>query len=361
MSCLASVTLPVVRAMRPTRYVLLLVALPMLLAFACNETGNEAQPGPATERLAATSIPKPAPQTLLLSGFVLDQSLEISLDGSDEGQIVVISHTTTQAFFCGEQAPATPMEKTGIVCEDVTPALAPAKEQCSTSPLEEMEPSACIYRLEIFDYDPTSGWVSSYVGGMHRAGIQSGMEARTFRADGNREALVLSAGYCTGIGSGCGDVHEVLTMQDGQVIVVYGAWKAQLTLEQDFATFDNPALFRSDPLCCPSGRRIETVGWQAATGDLAVIESQLLVCTEGVLAYDPGVGFPQGIIQLACEAGHPGSAYLFISDTVVEPATVGGFENLREGDRIRVEYATDCEEGTLYCELVATKITRLGP
>ena len=347
--------------MRPTRYALLPIVLLMLLAFACNGGGNEAQPVPTTEQPTATSVLGPEPQTLLPSGFVLDQALEVSLDGSDVGQFMVISHTIRQAFFCGEHALATSVEKTGILCEDVTPALPPAKEQCSTSPLDEMDPSACIYRVEIFDYDPASGWVSSYAGGMHRAGIQLGMEARTFRVDGNREVLVLSAGYCTGIGSGCGDVHEVLTMQNSEVIVVYSAWKAQLTLERDSATFDNPALFRSDPFCCPSGRRIETVGLRAATGELAVIESRLLVCAEGVLAYDPGVGFPQDIIQLACETGHPGSAYLISSETVVEPTTVGGFEMLREGDRIRVEYVTDCEEGTFYCELVATKIIRLGP
>jgi hypothetical protein len=61
-------------------------------------------------------------------------------------------------------------------------------------------------------------------------------------------------------------------------------------------------------------------------------------------------------VVLSCDP-HPGSVYRATPDTVVEPG-VGGVEGLNEGDRLRVEYSEECEEG---CALIATRITVVTP
>jgi hypothetical protein len=181
----------------------------------------------------------------------------------------------------------------------------------------------------------------------------------------DRQALVLSFHYCVGVGSGCGDLHEVLAMRNGAIEVVYGAWKAQLTLGLTSATFRNPAYFGADPFCCPSGWQVETLSLDPGTGDLGVIRSELVVCTDGTLTLQ---ALGTDVIALTCgpEAAIPGSTYRTTEETAVLPATIGGLSGLRDGDRVIVEYSVQqCSDGDIYCwspsALVATKITVRDP
>ena len=314
---------------------------------------------PAAQRTltASPQVSKPDPQALLRPGFVLDQSVEVSLDGSAAGQIVVISHTTEPA----------------LRTKDPSAASVPPKGQCTSDPIQEGGSSACLFQAEVFVLDAASGWTSVFVTpdyasrlaaseksiGGHRGGIQGLGEDATFPLGDGREAFILDIGYCTGAGSGCGSYHEVLTMRDGEVKVSYRAWKATFEVEGTSATFSIPAEFRDEALCCPSGRRIETLALDTSTGELGVIESRLLVCSEGTLAQRPAEAYPVNSIALSCEGQYPRSAYRATSETAFEPAGVGGLDGLAAGDRVRVAYREDCE-ADLGCALVATKVTVLG-
>ncbi len=267
---------------------LALAATLFVLVSACNGGGGAeptptpspavAQPSPTPEPTPeptpTTAVEKPDPQTLLEPGYVLDDSLEVSLDSSELGQIVVISHTVRAIAESG----------------DPTATTVPPSEGCPTDPFLDFDPSACVFRAEVFTYDLASGWISRYVtpelpepteerekGDVlgHRAGIQSLPEAASFKLEDDREALVLTFHYCTGVGSGCGSLHEVLTMKDGEVEVVHSTFQAGLQLGPTTATFNEPEYAVDDPLCCPSARRIRTIGLDPNTGEVGVIDVQI--------------------------------------------------------------------------------------
>ncbi len=324
-------------------------------------------PSPTDEPVATSPestepVQRPAASSLLPPGYVLDEALDVSLDGSEAGQIVVMSHTVRRVAETGDPAAAT----------------IPGKGGCSTDlSLDEMDPSACIFRAEVFGYDAVSGWSSRFVTpelpdpeperekGValgHRGGIQSPTEATSFKIEDGRDVLVLTFHYCTGIGSGCGSIYEVVSMPGDEVKSVYSAWKAGVTVEANSVTFDNPVIFRRDAFCCPSGRQIDTLALDPATGELGVIESRLEVCTEGVLAHNPGEIFPENLLGLSCDT-EPGVLFEITAETVVEP--MGGVDSLRQGQEVRVEYnITDCSPGGADCfgeSLTATKITLLNP
>ena len=353
------------------RYVILLVPLLALFALACNG-GGEAQPTATAEpdatatatTLAPSPTPavqRPDPTSLLSPGYVLDQALEVSLDGSEVGQIVILSHTIREVLATGDPASAS----------------VPAREDCPTLPQQEFDPGTCVFRAEVFAYDPGATWARKFLSPEppprsgqteknvfygHRGGIQGMSDARTFALETRGEALVLTFSYCTGVGSGCGDYHEVVSMQHGEFEIAYSAWKAQLTIRPMSAIFDNPAYFNDEPFCCPGGRYLDTLGLDSATAEVAVIESQLLLCTEG--SYVP-IDFPPGRLAVSCDTGVPGTTYQISDETVFEPASLDGLQGLREGDRIRLEYVIDqCPEDVIGCfgqSLVATKVTALNP
>ncbi|MCH8346031.1 MAG: hypothetical protein IIC87_03760 [Chloroflexi bacterium] len=268
---------------------LALAATLFVLVSACNGGVDEpqstpsltaAQPSPTPEPTPeptvepTPTVEKPDPQTLVPAGYVLDQVLEASLDGSELGQIVVISHTVRAIAESG----------------DPTATTVPPSEGCPTDPFLDFDPSACVFRAEVFTYDLASGWISRYVtpelpepteerekGDVlgYRAGIQSLPEATSFKLEDDREALVLTFHYCTGVSSGCGSLHEVLTMKDGEVEVVHSTFQAGLQLGPTTATFNEPEYAVDDPLCCPSARRIRTIGLDPNTGEVGVIDVQI--------------------------------------------------------------------------------------
>ena len=353
------------------RCVIVLVSLFALPALACNG-GGEAQPT-ATAELEATAtattlspsptpaVQRPDPASLLSPGYVLDQALEISLDGSEVGQIAILSHTVREVLASGDPASAS----------------VPAREDCPTLPEQEFDPGACVFRAEVFAYDSGSAWTRKFlspepppnsgqtengVSYGHRGGIQGMSDAQTFALDTRGQALVLTFSYCTGIGSGCGDYHEVVSLHRGEFEIAYRAWKAHLTLRPMTAIFDNPAYFSDDPFIGPSGRYLDTLGLDSATMEVAVIESQLLLCTEG--SYVP-IDFPPGRLAVRCDTGVLYTTYQISDETVFEPAGLDGLQGLREGDRVRLEYVIDqCPEDVIGCfgqSLAATKVTALNP
>ena len=357
--------------------VLVLAMLVALLAAACGGGGSaQSTPRPVVSLATstappptATATPEPAvehpdPGSLLLPGYVLDQSLEISLDGADPSQLVVISHTTRQVYLCSDQAFATFGKSPGVDCEDPPPVVAPEGD-CPTSIGLEYDASACVYRVEIFAYDAASGWTSRPITGAQFSntegtGIQLGIEMRSFSLDAYREAVILTSDACTGVGSGCGVSHVVLAMNDGSVEAVYFAGRGQVDVGDTSATFLYPVYLGDVPLCCPNGRQRDVVGLDPGTGEVAVIESELLVCTEGTLRRFESLPNSVGV---ACdaEAPVPGSTFAIADTTVVEPATLGGVDALRDGDRVTIEYRVEeCPQGQS-CgwsrQLVATKIT----
>ncbi len=360
------------------RYIILLVPLLALLALACGgsdaPTAPTSAPATPTDVLEATATPEPAvespdPESLLLPGYVLDQSLEVSLDGADPGQLVVISHTTRQVFLCSDQAPAILAKKPGVDCENSPPVAVAPEGECPTNVGLDNDPSACVYRVEIFAYEAASGWTSRPIAGAdfsrtEGTGIQLGIEVSSFSVDADREALILAPEACTGVGSGCGVRHVVLTMKDGRIEAVYFAWKAQLDIGDTSATFMFPVYFGGVPLCCPDAGQRDTVGLDPGTDEVAVIESELLVCTEGTLSRPESL--PNSvIITCVAEAFPPGTSFAIAETTVVEPATLGGVDALRDGDRITIEYRIEeCPQGQS-CgwtrQLVATKITVVNP
>lgn len=353
--------------MYPVRYLLLATtSVFVFITVACGGGGGpEATPSPAVARRSPTPspspspIPKPDPQTLLQPGYVLDQALEVNLDGSGTGQIAVISHTNNQFYYCSSSPAPTPTPKS-FNCDAPAIPVAP-KQGCPTDPMLEVDPSACVFRFEIFSHDPASGWTSKYATGKHRGGIEGGMELSTFTVDDQRKAIVLSAGYCTGVGSGCGLVHEVLTMVAGEVKLVGGGWQALVNVEATRVSISNPAYFGDDPFCCPSARRSATIALDPMTGELGVIATELVACKEGELVGLPEP--PRNTVQLR------GCGSFEVTDqTVVEPASIGGIQGLRVGETVRIEYGVgQCpDDGIPYnCSwgevLAATKITVLNP
>ena len=91
------------------RYVILVVPLLAILAPACGGGGAPttltATPAPTVTAIPESAVESPEADSLLLPGYVLDQSLEVSLDGADPGQLVVISHTTRQVFSAATKRP----------------------------------------------------------------------------------------------------------------------------------------------------------------------------------------------------------------------------------------------------------------
>ncbi len=257
----------------------LLLVLPFLIALltACGGGGEDestpshsptvAQPSPTpqpttepTPTLTAVPTPaveKPDPQTLVPAGYVLDQSLEVSLDGSQPSHIVVFSHTVAK-------------DKTG------QPAAATVPDQCPDNDVLLGSPSPCAFRVEIFAYDPASMWTSIFLEeDDNAAGLQQGVQAHAFNAGtGDRQALVLTSVNCAA--DSCPfERHLVLTMKDGDVTKVYDAFKAGLQLGPTTATFNEPEYAVDDPLCCPSARRITTIGLDPNTGEVGVIDVQI--------------------------------------------------------------------------------------
>jgi len=334
---------------------------------ALTATASPAAEAPTrTPRRTATSSPtpeveRPVPESLLQPGYLLDQALEVNLDGSEIGQIVVVSHTTYQVLLCSGQAlnektgEPLPIPQSG--CEELI-ATVPAKEDCSQNP--NLDPAACWFRADVFAYDNSAGWTSVLVSRNHRGGVQDIGEAQTFRLDDGREAMVLAFHYCTGTGSGCGNYYEVIAKQGEKIAVAYTAWKALFRLDGTSVVFDNPAIFRDDAFCCPSGRDIDTLALDPATGKLGVIKSELLVCTEGNLTREPA-GPNTFAISCGQESPVPGSIYRISNQTTVEPAAIGGLPGLRDGDPVRVDHGTECEGETSFCTLTAIKITVLSP
>ncbi|MCH8813756.1 MAG: hypothetical protein IH957_01480 [Chloroflexi bacterium] len=342
---------------------------------ACNGADGEPNPAPTsiespipspTGEPGATSpeptelVQKPAASSLLPLGYVLDEVLDVSLDGSEVGQIVILSHTVRRVAETG----------------DPSAAAVPRKEGCTDPSLDEMDPSACIFRAEVFGYEAVSGWSSRFITpelpdpeperekGValgHRGGVQSPTDATSFKVEDGRDVLVLTFHYCTGIGSGCGSIYEVVTMPGDEVKSVYSAWKAQITFETSSVTFGNPVIFRHDGFCCPSGLQIDTLALDPATGELGVIESRLEVCAEGTLAHNPAELFPDNLLGLSCDSGR-GVLFETTAETVVEPT--GDVDSLRQGQNVRVEYnIKDCSPGGADCfgkTLTATKITLLN-
>ena len=361
------------------RILTLVITLAALLALACSG-GGSAQPTPRPIALLATSTPpptatatpepgvqRPDPESLLLPGYALDQSLEVSLDGADPGQLVVISHTTRQVYLCSDQAFATFGKSPGVDCESSPPVVVAPEGDCPTSVGLDVDASACVYRVEIFAYDAASGWTSRPISGVdfsrtEGTGIQLGIEVRSFSLDADREAVILSPDACTGVGSGCGVRHVVLAMKDGSVEAVYFGWRGQVDIGDTSATFLFPVFLGPDsvPLCCPNGRQRDKVGLDPETDEVAVIESELLVCTEGTLSRSESL--PASVtITCDAQAAMPGGTFAIADTTVVEPATLGGVDALRDGDSITVEYRVEECPQELSCgwsrQLVATKIT----
>ena len=250
--------------------------LAALLLAACNG-GGKAEPTPSpspaveqpspTPEPTATPIPKPDPQTLVPPGYVLDQALELSLDGSETGQIVVISHTVR-------------IDKQG------QRAVATVPEECPDNTILAGDPSPCAFRVEVFTYDPASGWTSKFLQdaddpvseGRYEyvlPGITQGVQARAFATgkDGLQPLLVT---YVKCAASNCPvEHHLVVAMKDSVITEVYNAFKARLQLGPTTAILNEPEYAPDDGLCCPSARRITTIGLDPNTGEVGVIDVQI--------------------------------------------------------------------------------------
>jgi hypothetical protein len=243
----------------------LLIAPALLALNACGGDGSSApsptptptEPAPTLTAVPTPAVEKPDPQTLVPAGYVFDQSLEMSVDGSQPSHIVVISHTVAN-------------DKTG------QPVAATVPDQCPDNDVLLGSPSPCAFRVEIFAYDPASMWTSVFLEeDDNAAGLQQGVQAHAFNADvSERQALILTSVICAA--DSCPfESHSVLTMKDGAVTKIYNAFKATLALGTATAMFDEPEYADDDPLCCPSARRITTVGFNQETGEVGVIDVQI--------------------------------------------------------------------------------------
>ena len=327
------------------RYAILIFPLIALLAFACDDDeGGGAPTGtPATPTAATPEVERPNPETLVPAGAGLDQALEVSLDGSAAGQLVVISHI---ARIGGTPAP----------------------DECPDNSVLSGDPSPCAFRVEIFSQDGAGGWSSRYLeddasGEKPGSGTTQAVEARSFRLDADgRVALVLTRVSC--YASNCPvEAHQVLTMKDGEIVKVYEASEALLELGPSSATFSSPAYAEFSGGCCPNGRLVQTVGLDAASGEVKALDADLKLCTEGPFVMMPE---PANRVSLRCNEDSPTTGYLLSEATAFEPAEVGGLSGIQDGDRIRVEYTVkECPDSLLDCEPgsitpLATKVTVLA-
>jgi len=335
-----------------------------------------ATPSPAVEtptrspRRTATASPtleadRPALESLLQPGYVLDQALDVNLDGSETGQIVVISHTVRK-------------DKTGL------PATAAVPEECPDNSVLRGDLSPCAFRMEIFGYDSASGWLSRYVegdgdpkqGARFADGITQAVEVTAFgpSIDGP-QALVLTYANCGA--SNCPvQGHLVLVMKDGAIAAVYAAFDSSVQIEGNSAAFALPFYAQgplSSGLCCPNGILVQTVEIDPQSRDSGVVAAELDVCAEGTIITAPAE--PQKVLFVRClDPNDPAyspprhvGGFETTEQTVVEPATVSGLQGLAEGDRVRVEYTVkECPQSLLDCSPgsitpIASKITVLNP
>ncbi len=359
------------------RYAILLVPLLALLA-ACAGGGEEPQPTPTPSPAAArpsptpeptaeptpSPIPKPDPQTLLQPGYVLDQALEVNLDGSETGQIVVISHT---------------------VREDAAgqPVVSAVPEECPDSTVLGGEPSPCVFRVEIFTYDAASGWTSKFLqeggdpkhGGLFPAGITQAVEVTAFGPGvTGPQAVVVTYTNCGG--SNCPvQGHRVLAMRDGAVAEVYGAFDSSVEIGGNSAAFAmafyaKGALFAG--LSGPNGILVQTVEIDPQTGDVGLAAARLDICAEGDVITAP-MKPPNPLFVRCLDPNDPTyspprhvGGFETTNQTVVEPAAVG-LSGLKEGDHVKVDYTIkECPQSLLDCSPdsitpVATKITVMSP
>ena len=357
------------------------LSLAALLLAACG--GGKAEPTPSPSPAVAQPSPTPEPRseptveptptvekpdllTLMPAAHVLDQSLDVSLDGSETGQIVVISHTIR-------------IDKQG------QRAVATVPEECPDNTVLLGDPSPCAFRVEVFTYDPASGWTSKFLqdgddpvseGGYVLPGITQGVQARAFATgEDGLQGLLVTYVKCTA--SNCPvEHHLVLAMKDSVITEVYNAFKASVQIEGNSATFSMPFYAQGALLygaCCPNGRLIQTVAINPESRDIGIIAAELDICTEGNIITAPVE--PPNLLFVRCldpddpaysPPRHVGG-FETTEQTVVEPTAVGELQGLAEGDRVRVEFTVkECPQSLLDCSpdsitLVATKITRLAP
>jgi hypothetical protein len=320
---------------------LLLLSTVLVLAAACG-SGKHKSPA-ATATPETSGVERPDPQTLLPDGYRLDETHELSLDGSATGQIVVISHTARDA--------------------SVT-----LPETCPDNSVLVGGLSPCVFRAEIFSYDAAGGWSSVYLeddseGEKGSPGIQQLLLARSFSLEsGGRQALVLTSIGCAA--SSCPfERHSIFTMRAGNVTLAYTAFKATMQLEATSAVFTMGAYARFSAGCCPNGRLEQTVSLDPATGELAVTDAQFNPCTDGTLVLQPDQ--PE-LVYVRC--AHPSdpeydpsrgfTGYEANAATVVEPAAVGGVAGLRDGDQVEVTFVIDeCPDALTACNPDNTSIT----
>lgn len=229
----------------------------------------ETRRAPASPRVPPTARPSPGvtrpnPDTLIPAGYELDKFLDVSLDGSETGHIVVISHTIRK-------------DKQG------EPVVSDVPEECPDNTVLGGESSPCAFRFEVFAFDPASGWESIYVeGGAHPKqgsvfadGITQAVEGTAFGPSAAKpRALVLTYVNCGT--SNCPVAgHLVLTMKAGQIARVFGAFEASFQIQNGSAIFNASEYAPEDSLCCPSARRITTVGLDPATDEIAVLNAEI--------------------------------------------------------------------------------------
>jgi len=209
----------------------------------------------------ATSSPavtRPNADTLLPAEYVLDQSIDVSLDGSETGQIVVISHTIRK-------------DKAG------NPVVGALPEEC---PVDPINGSPCAFRSEVFSYDEATGWASLHVDdhGNRFAGAEQGLTVESFPLGGaGRDALIITSDRASGTGSGTGLGLMVLSMEGDEIQVAYASGlKASVRVEAGVAVVTEPHFADADPGCCPSGQRITRVGLDAASGEVRVLDEQIV-------------------------------------------------------------------------------------
>lgn len=252
----------------------------MLLLAACDGDDEQTE-STTTESAAATQrstprrtagatdtpspeITRPDPETFVPAGYLLDQALDVSLDDSEAGQIVIVSRTVRK-------------DKEG------RPVVADVPEACPDNTVLAGESSPCAFRFEIFDYNASSAWVSVYIEGstepkqesLFADGITQAVHVTGFPpSEAQPQALILS--YINCAVSNCPVAgHVVLTMKTGQIARVFGAFEASFQINDGAAVFTAADYAPEDSLCCPSARRVTTVGLDPATGEIGVTDMQI--------------------------------------------------------------------------------------
>lgn len=217
-----------------------------------------ASPAPVATVEPTPEVDRPDPQSLLKPGYALDQSLDVNMDGSETGQIVVVSHTVRKD-------------------KDGNPLVNALPEVCAPDPVNG---SPCAFRIEVFAYDQPSGWMSRYVDDHANqfAGAEQDLSIASFiLSNGNRQALIVTSDRATGIGSGTGLGQTILSMERDEIRVVYASdLKATVQVDTGVAVITEPHFAETDPFCCPSGHRITRVGLDAATGEVRVLGEQIV-------------------------------------------------------------------------------------